>query len=429
MKLSELRQERDALMVTAKQLNDKATAARRDMTADEQVKFDKIMVDVRLLNGNIRLTEEGGDDWDEKSQGTRAAQYEGYGGYLPGGGGDFSGEGEVRFLTREQRLTDLAPRGERFDIGKGIRGKLTGNWKNAESEKRALMESGDTQGGFLIPELVSAQVIDYARNNSVVMQAGTVTIPMDGPDLRICKLSGDPVGHWRGEGVAIVEDDAMAFESVTLRARTLGCLIRCSVELMEDSPNFGQLVQSTMAKAMAVEVDRVALVGIGAAEEPLGVYEVLSGAQVRDMGAAAGHALTGYDDMSIACRMVMDYNGTPSSVIMSPREWGYLDVLKDGEGNYLLQPPESWKSLKKLVTSQIPKNQIWGSAQNGSFAVVGDWTGCFFGTRRQITLEISRVAGDAFSKLQVFIRAYLRADFAFVRPQHLVVIKGIIPAA
>lgn len=421
MKLSELRQERDGLMVQAKQINDKAMAARRDLTADEQVKFDKIMLDVRLLNGNIRLTEEGGDDWDERSQGTRVAHLE-----HPMGGDGNPGEGEVRFLTRDQRLADLAPRlAEPFDIGAAIRGKLTGNWRGAEATKRALMEGGDTQGGFLIPELVSSQVIDLARNASVVMKAGVQTVKMDGPDLTICKLAGDPVAHWRGENVAIIEDDQMSFEKVTLRARALGCLIRCSIELMEDSPNFGQLVQSTIGKAMGVEVDRVGLLGIGAAEEPLGVYSAASGAQVLDMGAAAGRHLDGWDEMSEAYRMVLDYNGNPTSVIMSPREWGYLDVLKNGDGEYQVTSPQSWQALKKLVTNQIPKTQTWGSAQNASFAVVGDWSGCFFGTRTQITLELSRVAGDAFSKLQVLIRAYLRADFAFVRPQHLTVIKGI----
>jgi len=420
---SDLCQERDNLLARAHRINDGAVAASRDLTDAEQKEYDSILREVRIINNKIRLVDEGFDE--NRSMGTRVAHLEGN---LLGGEG--SGEGEVRFLTRDQRLADLAPRTtEPFDIGKAIRGKLTGNWKGADAEKRALMESGDVQGGMLIPELVSSQMVDYTRNASVIMQAGTLTIPMDGPDLVLCKLAGDPVGYWRGELVAVAEDDQMFFEKVTLRARTLACIVRVSVELMEDSANFGQLVQSTIGKAMAVEVDRVGLLGIGAAEEPLGVYEVLSGAQVKDMGAAAGGALTGYDEMSEAYRMVLDYNGTPTSVIMSPREWGYLDVLKNGDGDYNLAVPESWKSLKKLVTNQIPKNQIWGSANNASFSVVGDWSGCFFGTRTQITLEISRTASDAFSKLAVLIRAYLRADFAFVRSQHLTVIKGIIPTS
>jgi len=38
-------------------------------------------------------------------------------------------------------------------------------------------------------------------------------------------------------------------------------------------------------------------------------------------------------------------------------------------------------------------------------------------------IEVSREAGDAFTKGQVWIRAYLRGDIALTQPKHFVVIK------
>ncbi len=49
----------------------------------------------------------------------------------------------------------------------------------------------------------------------------------------------------------------------------------------------------------------------------------------------------------------------------------------------------------------------------------------------ELVLEVSRDASDAassaFTNLQVWIRAYLRADVAPMHPEHFVVITGVIP--
>ena len=48
------------------------------------------------------------------------------------------------------------------------------------------------------------------------------------------------------------EDSSMTFDRYQLQAQTLACLIRASIELAEDAPGFAQLVESTIAKAIAV---------------------------------------------------------------------------------------------------------------------------------------------------------------------------------
>jgi hypothetical protein len=49
--------------------------------------------------------------------------------------------------------------------------------------------------------------------------------------------------------------------------------------------------------------------------------------------------------------------------------------------------------------------------------------------RTQVVLEASRVGDtDAFSKMQVLIRGYLRADVQVARPNQFSIVKGIIPS-
>ena len=49
----------------------------------------------------------------------------------------------------------------------------------------------------------------------------------------------------------------------------------------------------------------------------------------------------------------------------------------------------------------------------------------FMGLRDRIRIDVSGQAGDAFSKLGLWVRAFARVDFAVVRPQHLTRIVGI----
>ena len=62
---------------------------------------------------------------------------------------------------------------------------------------------------------------------------------------------------------------------------------------------------------------------------------------------------------------------------------------------------------------------------------MGDFEQLYIGTRADLRLEITRIAGDstggAFRAMQVWLRAYLRTDVALARPEHFVVIDGIIP--
>ncbi len=69
--------------------------------------------------------------------------------------------------------------------------------------------------------------------------------------------------------------------------------------------------------------------------------------------------------------------------------------------------------------------QHLGSSNDCSTAFVGDFSQMLLGVRTELTLEASRVADDAFEKMAVLIRGYLRCDVAVLRPQHFTKIIGI----
>lgn len=123
---------------------------------------------------------------------------------------------------------------------------------------------------------------------------------------------------------------------------------------------------------------------------------------------------------------------TPNATIFSPRTRGVLDRLVDSQ-DQPLQSPMSFNNLLKLPTSQVPNELVHGSAENASVAFVGDFSKLMIGVRTNLVMEVTRVGSDsdssAFENLQIWWRAYLRADIQLMHPNHFCLIQGIIPAA
>jgi HK97 family phage major capsid protein len=145
-----------------------------------------------------------------------------------------------------------------------------------------------------------------------------------------------------------------------------------------------------------------------------------------------GSAITNYDRWSDAVQTLGENNADLENLatIMAPRTRTTLDKFKATD-NQPLQPPESFRSMRKLATNQVPINITKGTSVNASEVYTGDFSQCLIGVRRELIIEASREASDAtdraFSQLMVFIRAYLRADVQLAHPQHFVVLDAVIP--
>jgi len=331
---------------------------------------------------------------------------------------------EIRVVEPHESIRVALPHmGDPGDlsIGRCVRALVTGDWTNAQRELEATRTMGagsDVLGGFLLPEPLSAQVIDAARAKARVLQAGARTIPMDSGTLTVAKVASEPTAYWRHENLDVTESDA-TFEQFVLRAKTVAALVRVSIELIEDASNLDGLLTEMLGSAVGLEIDRVCLRGKGAEAEPLGL------ANTTGIGTVAAGGTISYQDFSNAVQQVAAANGEAKAAIYHPQTAGDLDRLLDGNGQWLV-PPDSFKGLKHLTTTQVPITL--GAGEDETEAYVGDFSHLWLGVRTQARVEASREANDAFKKLQVLIRVYARVDVAVVRPAHFSVIQGITAA-
>jgi hypothetical protein len=68
---------------------------------------------------------------------------------------------------------------------------------------------------------------------------------------------------------------------------------------------------------------------------------------------------------------------------------------------------------------------VIGGSSDCSEAYIGKWDELLIGMRTSVRMEVSRVSGDSFKRMQVQVRAYLRGDVAVTHGEAFQVILGL----
>jgi HK97 family phage major capsid protein len=410
--LDQLRSQRAAARSAADEILTRAATEQRDLTAEEATAYRDQVTAEREANDRI-----------EQAHAAELAELRAAATRRPGPQAP-----REPVLTREQSVYDwLATRGafeppaegEHLSFDRYLRGVATGRWDGATHE-RALAEATIGAGGALVPAPLSSRVIDLARNATRVFQAGAVTVPMTAQTLALARLLTEGTPAWKTENAAITAAD-MTFDRVTFTARTLVRLITLSVELFEDAdPSSEGVIARSFAAQMALELDRVALLGSGTAPEPRGVLNQ-SGVTLTAHGAN-GTAITNYDWWLDAIGAVRAANFEPNAHVQAPRSSTSLAKLKEATTNAYLQPPAGL--LPMLTTKTVPITVTVGTSTDTSYVFTADWSNLLVGIRTDFNL---RFLGERFlaDNLQYAFLAYLRADVQLAQPSAFVVDTGV----
>jgi HK97 family phage major capsid protein len=320
--------------------------------------------------------------------------------------------------------------GEDFSVGKIIRAKIVGNYEGLNDyEMKAAGEGIGSLGGWLVPETVSAKIIDLARSFARVMQAGAYTIPMTSPEMKLVKITGDPTAYFKAEHAPITESD-WTIEDLNLKAMKCGVLVRASLEILEDAKNAGSALEMAMGAAIGLAMDRVALLGDGV-NEPLGIDHAIPAGNIISMGAN-GAAPTAYSQLSQLLEYVALQNGEATAYIMNPRSYYQYDRLLCATTNNRLEKPLSVQKIfddgRMFHTNQVIITDTQGTSTDASKAFAGDFKQLVFGVLKGLRFEFTRTGGTGtFAQYEALIRAIVRFDIGILRSNHFSKIEGLIP--
>jgi len=283
----QLRTARDNAFEACKRIED--TAAGRPLTAPQRSDFDAATRRVADAGHLVEAVEH-----------TLALKQIDYSQLVHVGGGDLTADDARSLLTgspdrydggpltRTQTFTGAVRAAglvrdgeEQLSLGRYLRGVVVGDWRGADPERRAMSEGVLASGGYLVPTILSAEIIDRARNQTRVLQAGARLIPMPNRTLDVAKWVTDPTPAWHSENAAITPSDG-TIGKVTLTAQALAGL----------KPAFRQGGTITAGNAAGLNDGAAALVLASEAKarelgiEPLGAFvgSAVAGVDPRVMG-------------------------------------------------------------------------------------------------------------------------------------------------
>lgn len=283
---------------------------------------------------------------------------------------------ELPYLKSTQKLADIRrdTRADDFSLGEYCRAAILGS-----------RESKTASGAALVPVGVGSQIIDKVRAKTVIVEAGAGTIIIGGP-TNLAKLTQDATVFQHVEAATDISESDILASAVSLNPKLLAVLVPLTVELVSDSPNLDQLLQTSLAAAFAAKLDALCLATLLAdanlpkslvAQDPSIWSKTLE---------AVGSALAVNQDLPFA------HVGAPADFIARASQ------LASTAGSWLGKPP-ALQSMRELITTGLTA----GTALFGDFAA-----GFAIAMREELHIEVVRHA-KATSGSHLLV-AHMRAD-------------------
>lgn len=280
------------------------------------------------------------------------------------------------------------------------------------------------EGGFLIPEDVSGEVIELLRPMSVVTAMGPRIVPMPNGNMTMNRRASGASFEYGGE-----QTDAPAtgvtFGQVRLSAKKLRGIIPMSNDLLRSaSTAVDRLVRDDAVEDAAQIQDRFFLRGVGTEYAPKGLrYQAVgtSFASTHILTMTASPDVQKVDNDLGRLELALGNANLPYSGahwVMSPRTAMYLTNLRDGNGNKVYPEMSDGMLRKKPVhtTTEIPDNLGGGTESeiglvHPSHVIVGEHMGIEIAMSSQAAYkDSSGTMQAAFSRDETLLRLIMQHD-------------------
>ena len=255
-----------------------------------------------------------------------------------------------------------------------------------------------TTGPALVPTFTSNEIIDNVRANSVLIQAGALTIPLDGK-TNLARIDTDPVVYLHDEGQEDIEESTPVFTPVELNPKAIVGLIPLTAELVQDSQNLDAALNAAIAGAMSVKLDS------------LGINAILNDGNIPDSltdqtpSTWAGVLAAIGSAMALNQQLPLAHISNPADFISRCQFYGDFGWLAK---------PQILENMIELTTTSVPVG----------YGILGDLSKSFaFGVRSDLQVEVIRFA-KAKSYTHVLV-CHLRAQGYVLQPGRLYVQSAI----
>ena len=302
-----------------------------------------------------------------------------------------------------------------------------------EVQKRDLVVGTASAGGNTVStDLLAANFIDLLRNRMLVMKMGAQLLSGLTGNIAIPRQTGGATAYWVAESGAPTESQ-QAFDQVAMTPKTVGAFTDISRKLLlQSSIDVEAFVRRDLATVLALELDRAAIAGSGASNQPTGI---LSTSGIGDVaGGTNGAAPTWanivelWSDVAVANA---DFGQT--GILTNAKAIGKLmNTLKSaGVAGYIIENfPDangftSAGGLRVGCSNQVPSNLVKGSSGSVCSALIqGNWNDLIIGNWGTLDLMVDPYTGSTSGTVRVV--ALQDADIAVRHPESFSAMKDAL---
>ena len=418
--INKAKEERAKLISEAREINDKALAEERDLSAEESQEFERRMEDADKLEEKAarlerlagatpteqrKLVGAGEGEWEELEEDERKLPE-----WLPQEfranieRAKLDGKAPTTFREFNQYRAGVRPQDDadyrwaffRYMTAKSL-GELTAD------EQRVLSKASAGAGANLVPTEFQRTLIDALRETGVMREISTVITTDGGETLQVPTISSHGTAAWTAENAAYTASDE-AFGQSSLSAYKAATLIKVSEELLQDSAfDLDSFIRLQFGLRIGILENTAYVAGDGSGK-PTGVTTQAS-AGVTAAGAAA---ITSDELIDLYHSLLTPYRRNARWVFKDSTV-KLIRKLKDSDGQYIWQPGLQLGEPDVLLGKPVHVDPDMPAATTGLVSVLfGDFSYYW----------IRDVNGIAFQRLnelyaengQVGFRAYHRTD-------------------
>ena len=373
----------------AKSLLDHAATENRDLSAEENEKYNKINAE---LENRAKVIETIKADQEREMRAMEA----------------------MKGLENQARPEEVSASTK--NDADAIRSLARGDIRSYDFEKRDVTKSST---GSPVPTSFFDQVLLVARHVGPMLETSTILNTAGGENLQIPSLSTYSTGTVTTEGNAIGESDPVFNNFVTMSAYKYSFLTQVSRELIEDSgvDILGFLATQT-GNAMGYAINEALTIGTGTVE-PNGIVP-------RAGSAVTGTSLNPTADNLIDLVYSVDTAGRRlpgTGFQMNAASIANVRKLKDNAGQFLFTPSLGADARDMILGYPIFENPAMATAASAVKPVIFGHLPSYY-VRQVGGLRLDRSDDFAFSNDLVTFRATFRVDGNLIQTSHVKFFKS-----
>ena len=287
----------------------------------------------------------------------------------------------------------------------------------ADVLKRDLSVGTTTAGGHTVStDLMAQSFIGLLRNRSYMMQMATVMAGLNG-NVAIPRQTGGATAYWVAEAGAPTESQ-QAFDQVTLSPKTLGAYTDFSRKLLvQSSLDIESFVRGDLARVLALEVDRAALHGTGASNQPTGIAATAGIGSVA--GGTNGLAPTYAHIIGLETEVAIDNADIGSlAYVTNAKVRGKLKSTEKASttGMFVWGEGGTLNGYNAVATNQVASNLVKGASGAVCSAIFfGNWKDLLIGMWSGVDLLVDPYTASTTGTVRVV--AMQDVDIAVRHPE------------